>query len=118
MNEAQKAQLTAAGIDVEDAMERFMHNEGLMLKFLLRFSEDQSMSQLRLAMEHQDADGAFEAAHTLKGVAGNLSMTGLFHQTGILVEHLRNRDLAAAADEMPALEEQYARVTAALAALG
>lgn len=118
MDELQKNRLIAAGIDVEDALERFMNNEALMLKFLLRFSEDQSMSQLRLAMERQDVDSAFEAAHTLKGVAGNLSMIGLFHQTSILVEHLRNRDLAAAADEMPALEEQYTRVTAALAALG
>lgn len=118
MNNAQREQLTAAGINVEDALDRFMNNEGLMLKFLLRFSEDQSMSQLRLAMECQDADGAFEAAHTLKGVAGNLSMTGLFHQASILVEHLRNRDLTAAAGEMAALEEQYARVMAALAALG
>ena len=118
MTEAHREQLTAAGIDVADAMERFMNNEALMLKFLLRFSEDQSMSHLRLAMERQDADGAFEAAHTLKGVAGNLSMTGLFHQTSAVVEHLRNRDLAAPAGAMAALEAQYARVMAALAALG
>ena len=117
MNELQKNGLISAGIDLEDAMERFMDNEAMMTKFLIRFLDDPSFSQLCRAMEQQDAESAFEAAHTLKGVAGNLSMKALFQQTSALVEDLRQKDLAAAAGKMAALEEQYETVRTALSAL-
>ena len=117
MNELQKNGLISAGIDLEDAMERFMDNEAMMTKFLIRFLDDPSFSQLCQAMEQQDAEGAFEAAHTLKGVAGNLSMKALFQQTSALVEDLRQKDLAAAAGKMAALKEQYETVRTALSAL-
>lgn len=61
-----------------------------------------------------DATRAFEAAHTLKGVAGNLSMTRLFQQADRLTEDLRRQDLGAAKDSMPELEEQYAHIISAL----
>ena len=117
MDETRRAQLAAAGVDVEEALTRFMGNEDLMLKFLLRFPEDPSFSQLKAAMEHGDAAGAFTAAHTLKGVAGNLAMTGLFRQVSLLVEDLRSQDLPAAQARMPVLEETYTGIIAALGSL-
>ena len=47
MDERKKQQLEAAGIDVADALARFMDNEALMLKFLLRFPQDQNFSLLK-----------------------------------------------------------------------
>lgn len=114
MDETRRAQLAAAGVDVEEALMRFMGNEDLMLKFLLRFPEDPSFSQLKAAMEHGDAAGAFTAAHTLKGVAGNLSLKDLFQQVGAMVEDLRKGDLASAAGKMGDLEAQYLHITQAL----
>lgn len=96
-----------AGIDVTDALARFMNNEGLMMKFLMRFPQDQNFQRLCKAMEEQDATAAYEAAHTLKGVAGNLSMKGLYAQVSAVVEDLRGGDLAAAAGKMEGLRASY-----------
>lgn len=114
MDEKRKEQLMAAGVDAEDALFRFMGNENLMMKFLLRFPEDPSFPQLKEAMEHGDAAQAFTAAHALKGVTGNLSMKSLFQQISAMVEELRKGDLAAAAGMMEKLEPQYQRTVQAL----
>lgn len=117
MDENKRQRLEEAGIDVADALARFMDNEGLMLKFLLRFPEDQNFPLLKQAMDSGDTARAFEAAHTLKGVAGNLAMTGLFRQVSLLVEDLRSQDLSAAQARMPVLEETYTGIIAALGSL-
>ena len=51
MEEAAKRRLEAAGIDVDDALGRFLQNEALMMKFLGRFPADTSFSRLQEAME-------------------------------------------------------------------
>ena len=117
MDGMKRALLEQAGVDVDEALGRFMGSEGLMMKFLLRFPQDENFARLCQAMEAGDAGQAFEAAHTLKGVAGNLSITGLFRQAGALVEDLRGGDLEGAREKLPALEAQYAQVTQALAEL-
>ena len=117
MEENARRPLEAAGIDVDEALARFMGNEALLAKFLLRFPADENFPLLCRAMEQSDPDGAFQAAHTLKGVVGNLSMTGLFRQVSALVEDLRQGDLPAAEARMPALQAQYDTVIAALNAL-
>ena len=114
MDERKKQQLEAAGIDVADALARFMDNEALMLKFLLRFPQDQNFALLKQAMDSGNVNQAFEAAHTLKGVTGNLAMTQLFQQVSLLVEDLRNQNLSAAQAQIPELEAQYSRILAAL----
>lgn len=117
MDETRKRQLEHAGVDVDEALGRFMGNEPLMLKFLLRFPDDENFPRLRQAMACGDAAGAFQAAHTLKGVTGNLSLKALYQLLVPLVEDLRREDLAAAAEKMPALEAGYAQITAALSQL-
>ncbi len=107
MEETRKRLLEEAGVDIEDAMARFMNNEALMLKMLQRFTEDKSFSRLKQAMKEQDVSQAFEAAHTLKGLAGNLSLKELYRQAGILTEDLRRGDLAAASEGMPELEKLF-----------
>ena len=114
MDKSRRELLETAGVNVDEVLGRFMNNEALAMKFLCRFPGDENFSKLMQAMDRQDATGAFEAAHTLKGVAGNLSIQNLFQQVSALVEDLRTGDLAAAAGKMPPLEEEYARVLAAL----
>ena len=118
MDGIKMTQLEAAGIDVKEALGRFMDNEALMLRFLLRFPSDENFSRLKQAMQARDAAQAFEAAHTLKGVTGNLSMKEFYGQVSGLVEHLRGGDMDAAALDMPALERTYDRLLAALGSLG
>ena len=75
MNEALRKKLLGAGVDPDSALERFMGNEGLYLRFAGRFLEDRNYEELLKAMEKGDTKAAFAAAHTLKGVSGNLSFT-------------------------------------------
>lgn len=62
-------------------------------KFLVRFPEDQSYAELREAYASGDAETAFRAAHTLKGVCMNLSLTRLFRSADALTEALRGKEL-------------------------
>lgn len=115
MDKEVRRRLEAAGIDVDDALSRFLDNEALMTKYLCRFPQDPNMDALRRAIAAGDGSAGFEAAHTLKGVAGNLSLVTLFHQISPLVEDLRAGNLAAAAEKLPAVEAAYAAVKEALA---
>ena len=54
MEQAKKEMLAAAGIDAEDALERFMGSEALLTRFLGRFLEDASMDALRGAVAAGD----------------------------------------------------------------
>lgn len=117
MDEITRRCLAEAGVDMEDALRRFLGNEALLLKFLARFGQDENFSCLCEAMARGDEKTAFEAAHTLKGVCGNLSLQELSRQVSTLVEDLRAGQVAAAAAQMPDVEREYRRVKMALDAL-
>ena len=114
MREESKLRLQEAGIDVDEMLGRFMGNEGMAMKFLLRFPQDPSFQKLREALNRGDGEEAYTAAHTLKGVAGNLSMKLLLEQAAVVTDCLRERDLSAARAGMPLLEERYRRVVSFL----
>ena len=58
-----------------------------------------------------DLDGAFEAAHTLKGVAGNLGLTPLYRSVCAVVEPLRIREERDDyADFYQAIRKEYEKV--------
>lgn len=71
------------------------------------------------AVRTQDAETAFRAAHTLKGVALNLGLTDLAEAAAAMTEALRGRTALPA--ETPALykavADAYVRFEAALGAL-
>ena len=72
----------------EDAMER-LQNEMFVGKFLRMLPRDGSMMLLEKAMADGRASDAFRAAHTLKGIALNLSLTKLAAACSQLTEALR-----------------------------
>lgn len=117
MNDRNKQRLADAGIDADDMLGRFMGLESMAMKFLRRFPQDPSMQALREALDRGDAQGAYEAAHTLKGVAGNLSMKPLLEQSSAITDSLREGDLAGAAERMPQLEACYRRTVECLQGL-
>ena len=114
MTSARRAALEAAGIDVGEALERMMGSEALLERLLGRFLEDGSFSALGAALERGDREGAVAAAHTLKGVCGNLSMTALFGLFTSQVAALREGDLAGAGRLMEEIGPAYSAVTAAI----
>lgn len=114
MDEITRRCLAEAGVDTEDALRRFLGNEALLLKFLARFGQDENFHRLCDAMARGDEKAAFEAAHTLKGVCGNLSLKDLAREVGSLVESLRAGRTAEAAAQLPAVEREYHRAKTAL----
>ena len=114
MDEKWRQTLTRAGMDVDEALGRFMNLEEMLEKYLLRFPQDPNFSKLKRALEHRRSEEAYEAAHALKGVAGNLSMKRLFEAASGMVEQLRGDDLAGAADRLPELEQRYLEMLRAI----
>lgn len=68
-------------------------------------------------MQAKDLPAAFTAAHTLKGVTGNLSLNVLYRSLLPLVEALRGQgDLPLAESLFPAAQEEYRRAVECIAA--
>ena len=93
----------------EDAMER-LQNEMFVGKFLRMLPRDGSM------MADGRANDAFRAAHTLKGIALNLSLTKLAAACSQLTEALRGADTIPqqARELLIPVRQEYARIRAAL----
>ena len=79
----------AYGADYSETIERFMGNEAFYMRMLGMLPDDENLEKLGVALETGNFSAAFEAAHTLKGVAGNLGLTPLYHAVCQMVEPLR-----------------------------
>ena len=117
MDETIRQRLEAAGINVEEALERFMGNEMLFQRFLKKFLEDESYRKLEESVQAGDPDGALKASHTLKGVCGNLSMNVLH---GLLTEQVaafRAGDWERAVSMMGDIAQAFSQVCSAVQSL-
>ena len=95
------------GADYEDVLNRMMKKEELVRKFVKKFLDDKSYEQLCNSMEEKNAEEAFRAAHTLKGVAQNLSFTGLYQPASVLTEKLRIGEMDGTMDLLHKVAEEY-----------
>ena len=114
MDALKKERLVAAGIDVDNALERFMGNDALLDRFLKKFLSDGNYAALSAAVAAADPAGALTASHTLKGMCGNLSMTVLYDLFTRQVALLRASDTAGAAALMPEIEAACRKAAAAI----
>ncbi len=80
------------GANVEEGMSRCMGNEALYLKLVTTIPGEQKFDMLKESIEEGNLDEAFESAHALKGVAGNLSLTPLYEPLVKITELLRARE--------------------------
>ncbi len=80
----------AMGGNYEEVMSR-LRSEERVEKFLLKVLDDKSYELLLTSLEEKNIPEAFRAAHTLKGVSQNLSLTGLYHTSAVLSDVLRDR---------------------------
>lgn len=117
MEEIRREKLIEAGVNVETAMERFMGNEELLVRFLKKFLQDNNYELLKDAMEEKRYKDAFTAAHTLKGLCGNLSLVSLFDIVDKELEFLRNDHYEEAEQVHPDLVKEYERIIPILEAL-
>ena len=96
-----------------EAVGRLMSDK-LIERLILKFPQDGSMSQLRDALAAENYEDAFRAAHTLKGVAGNLAFTSVHGSASDLTEALRANKQKPADSLVQRVEAEYTCVIATL----
>lgn len=110
MDVDQRQKLVELGIDMDEAGKRLRGKEELIVKFLKRFLEDTHYQALQEALKQGDVEKAFQEAHDLKGVCGNLFLTDLYQYTSCQVEYLRSDKLEEAREQVPEVGREYERI--------
>jgi len=90
------------GADFEDVLGR-LGSESL----IQRFADDGSYNELTEALAEKNAEKAFRAAHTLKGICLNLGLKNLYTVSSDLTEKLRGRELDGYEALYEKVSEQY-----------
>ncbi len=97
-----------------EEMQAKFPSDGTILTFLKIYARDKNYATLCERLAANDAEGAFVAVHTLKGMVLNLNLNGLEEPVKAVTEALRAKDLNKAKALMPALEKAVERADAAL----
>ncbi|GAA0798875.1 hypothetical protein GCM10008910_24150 [Faecalicatena orotica] len=99
------------GGDYQTTMARFMFKEDMYLRFLDMLFQDENLQKLGEALEAEDLQAAFEAAHTMKGVVGNMGLEPLFLAVCRIVEPLRLKEARTDYKEMyQEIQKEFVRV--------
>jgi len=68
-------------IDFSDGVKRVMNNTKLYVRLLTKFKNDTKLDDLEAAVTAGELEKARNAAHTIKGLAANLSLVELYNQS-------------------------------------
>ncbi|MBQ4438276.1 Hpt domain-containing protein [bacterium] len=79
------------GANVEEGVARCMGLNDFYLKLVNMAVPDQQIDALEAALAKKDLDAAFEIAHALKGMYGNISLTPIYKPLSEMTELLRSR---------------------------
>ena len=105
--------LQAFGADTQEGLARCCNSEALYLRLVRMLPADDNFDALHEAVQAGDLDSAFSAAHALKGILGNLSLTPMFALSSKITELLRVHEDA----DYPALVAELLSQRNALQAL-
>ena len=83
--------LKASGADTDSGLARCMGMEDFYLSLVAKALQDKNFDVLKESIAAKDLDAAFEAAHALKGVLGNLSLEPMYSSMCEITELLRAR---------------------------
>lgn len=84
-------QLKAFGVNTEEGLARCLNQEAFYLNMVKKSLATDNFDKLKAALDANDLDAAFELAHGLKGMVGNLSLTPLYEPISEMTENLRAR---------------------------
>ena len=79
------------GCNTDDGLSRCIGNEAFYFKLIGKVIDDKNFQMLEDAVASKDLDKAFDAAHSLKGVLGNLALTPVYQPVYEITELLRER---------------------------
>ena len=99
-------------INFEEGMKRMMNNAKFYAKMLVKFKDDTNLSILEETLAAGEMEKAQIAAHTLKGVVSNLSLTELYKQTLEIENQLKARDVKP--EQLPLLKDVYIKTLEAV----
>jgi len=122
MNEEGKKRLIDAGVDYDGAIHRFLNNETMYEKFLLKFPEDVNYETIvKLQAEGKYAE-IFSFSHTLKGTAGNLGLEPVRVVASSVTELVRGKnpediDTVAVDRQILLLKDEYEKMCEAIKSL-
>ena len=108
--------LSRTGVDVPDALARFMGNRDLYLSFLCRLPKALDLNAIRQALRSGQEEDFYARVHELKGMTGNLSVRTLFQPAQLLLEEYRAHGLSRP-EHLEPLVEQLSAAAAPLIAL-
>jgi len=80
-------------VDEEEGKKRLMNNGKLYAKILTKFKNDTNLDELIPFVDAQNWEKAQIAAHTIKGIAANLSLMELFNQALDVETQLKGKSL-------------------------
>ncbi len=104
------------GCDTGAALERFDQDKDLYVECLKIFATDENFTLLKNALVDDKVEEAFNAAHALKGVSGNLSLGNLYQNICSVSDALKIGDLATAKiafEDMVRSKEEYDKIVTA-----
>lgn len=105
------------GADYDNVLSR-LGSDAMVERFALKFLQEKTFDNLKEAIEKKDAEEAFRAAHTLKGICLNLGFDNLFTVSSELTEKLRPRTLEGSEELLQKVQEQYDITVQALKNIG
>ena len=76
-------------IDIDDGLNRIRGNKKLYLKMLKMILINEEFDKIKEYVKAADYDGAEKSAHSIKGMAGNLSLPRLFEQSVELMRQFK-----------------------------
>ena len=84
--------LKELGVDTEEGLTRCMNNEAFYLRLVGIALQDTNFAKLRADIEAGNLQEAFESAHALKGMLGNVSLTNVETPVVKITEALRAKE--------------------------
>lgn len=80
-------------VDLDEGLKRVMGNTKLYVKLLNKFKDTADLESILAGVEAQEYEKAQVAAHTLKGIAANLSLKELFIQSQAIEAQIKNKSV-------------------------
>ena len=114
MSQDLKKQLEENGADVNGTLKRFMNNDAIYMKFIMKFLEDKNFDGVNENLQKGDYEALFHSVHTLKGVTANLGLDPISAVAAQMSDLLRNKqpqeiDVEKLEELRDQLEEAYTR---------
>ena len=94
------------GANVDEGLARCFGNEGFYLKLVRMIPNEAGFEKLETFLAQGEIPAAFEAAHALKGVIGNLSLTPLYEPVSEITELLRAGDQTGCTELLEKIKEE------------